>query len=302
MKIHIVQKGDTLWNLAKQYDVDFEELKAANTQLADPEKIMPGMKIKIPGQTVPAKKEAEEAKKKEPVEKPPVKDMPEMPKKPEPPKKEAEPKKPEPPKKEAPIMKPPPKKMPVMEAPKKDKPEPSEVKKEMPQKPPPKPDKDKMKLPPKIQKPYLPKEEEKKEKQPYKQPAMEKPKTNMQPCKTCGQPTDMPSAHQVHYGPPQQPMYCYMMPVQHPYHGGYQQQPYQEGYDQYYHGQGYGGDYRATGGEEPGYGFTAYGIPPYVPVYDPALMYGYLPVAPYYEQQPHEQTYYPYAGANHSDE
>lgn len=48
MKIHIVQKGDTLWNLSKQYNVDFQALKAANSQLANPEMIMPGMKIKIP--------------------------------------------------------------------------------------------------------------------------------------------------------------------------------------------------------------------------------------------------------------
>lgn len=48
MKIHIVQKGDTLWNLSKQYNVDFQALKAANSQLANPDMIMPGMKIKIP--------------------------------------------------------------------------------------------------------------------------------------------------------------------------------------------------------------------------------------------------------------
>lgn len=48
MKIHIVQKGDTLWEIAKQYGVDFNELKSMNTQLANPDLIMPGMKIKIP--------------------------------------------------------------------------------------------------------------------------------------------------------------------------------------------------------------------------------------------------------------
>ncbi|WP_256860456.1 SafA/ExsA family spore coat assembly protein [Paraliobacillus ryukyuensis] len=48
MKIHIVQKGDTLWNLAQKYGVDFEELKQMNAQLANPNMIMPGMKIKIP--------------------------------------------------------------------------------------------------------------------------------------------------------------------------------------------------------------------------------------------------------------
>ncbi len=49
MKIHIVQKGDTLWNLAKKYGVSFDELKKMNSQLSNPDMIMPGMKIKIPG-------------------------------------------------------------------------------------------------------------------------------------------------------------------------------------------------------------------------------------------------------------
>ncbi|MBU5593583.1 SafA/ExsA family spore coat assembly protein [Amphibacillus sp. MSJ-3] len=48
MKIHVVQKGDTLWNLSKKYNVDFQELKAVNSQLANPDLVMPGMKIKIP--------------------------------------------------------------------------------------------------------------------------------------------------------------------------------------------------------------------------------------------------------------
>jgi len=49
LKIHIVQKGDTLWTIAKKYGVSFEELKKINSQLSNPEMIMPGMKIKIPG-------------------------------------------------------------------------------------------------------------------------------------------------------------------------------------------------------------------------------------------------------------
>ena len=54
MKIHIVQKGDTLWKIAKKYGVDFEELKKINSHLSNPDMIMPGMKIKIPaaGDTV----------------------------------------------------------------------------------------------------------------------------------------------------------------------------------------------------------------------------------------------------------
>lgn len=67
LKIHIVQKGDTLWDIAKKYGVDFEQLKAMNTHLATPDMIMPGMKIKIPGieKAVPKKtvqKKVEEIK------------------------------------------------------------------------------------------------------------------------------------------------------------------------------------------------------------------------------------------------
>ncbi|EOP65545.1 spore coat assembly protein SafA, partial [Bacillus cereus VDM006] len=56
MKIHIVQKGDTLWKIAKKYGVDFETLKKANTQLTNPDLIMPGMKIKVPSSSVHVKK------------------------------------------------------------------------------------------------------------------------------------------------------------------------------------------------------------------------------------------------------
>ncbi|MHA6252131.1 LysM peptidoglycan-binding domain-containing protein [Oceanobacillus sp. CAU 1775] len=48
MKIHIVQKGDTLWEISQKYNVDFEELKELNAHLASPDMIMPGMKIRIP--------------------------------------------------------------------------------------------------------------------------------------------------------------------------------------------------------------------------------------------------------------
>lgn len=49
LKIHIVQKGDTLWEISKEYGADFEEVKKLNPQLSSPDMIMPGMKIKIPG-------------------------------------------------------------------------------------------------------------------------------------------------------------------------------------------------------------------------------------------------------------
>ncbi|MGN4478868.1 spore coat assembly protein ExsA, partial [Bacillus cereus group sp. MYBK40-2] len=55
MKIHIVQKGDTLWKIAKKYGVDFDTLKQTNTQLSNPDLIMPGMKIKVPSNGVQVK-------------------------------------------------------------------------------------------------------------------------------------------------------------------------------------------------------------------------------------------------------
>ncbi|OIK16992.1 hypothetical protein BIV60_01570 [Bacillus sp. MUM 116] len=58
MKIHIVQKGDTLWKIAKKYGVNFEELKKMNSQLSNPDMIMPGMKVKVPTTGGLVKKEA----------------------------------------------------------------------------------------------------------------------------------------------------------------------------------------------------------------------------------------------------
>ncbi|WP_243290681.1 SafA/ExsA family spore coat assembly protein [Bacillus sp. FJAT-47783] len=89
MKIHIVQKGDTLWKIAQKYGVDFEELKQMNTQLSNPDLIMPGMKIKVPTGGVPVKTDTKinyNTKKEVPKEMPkkemPKKETPkEMPKK-----------------------------------------------------------------------------------------------------------------------------------------------------------------------------------------------------------------------------
>ncbi|MDQ0254239.1 morphogenetic protein associated with SpoVID [Evansella vedderi] len=58
MRIHIVQKGETLWKIAQKYGVNFEELKSANNHLSNPDLIMPGMKVKIPTGSVQAKKES----------------------------------------------------------------------------------------------------------------------------------------------------------------------------------------------------------------------------------------------------
>ncbi|MFC3039275.1 SafA/ExsA family spore coat assembly protein [Virgibacillus xinjiangensis] len=74
MKIHIVQKGDTLWEISQQYGVDFEQLKDMNSQLSSPDMIMPGMKIKIPGTSKAVKKDNQQAKEtqKKEVQKPAV--------------------------------------------------------------------------------------------------------------------------------------------------------------------------------------------------------------------------------------
>jgi morphogenetic protein associated with SpoVID len=48
VRVHIVQKGDTLWKIAKQYAVGFEELKRLNAHLTNPDYIVPGMEIYLP--------------------------------------------------------------------------------------------------------------------------------------------------------------------------------------------------------------------------------------------------------------
>lgn len=94
MKIHIVQKGDSLWKIAKKYGVNFELLKKTNSQLSNPDMLMPGMKIKIPETNSSPKKETDtkvnfgvkEAPiqnvtqaKPQPMKQPAVKEMPKMP-------------------------------------------------------------------------------------------------------------------------------------------------------------------------------------------------------------------------------
>ncbi|MGE6629088.1 SafA/ExsA family spore coat assembly protein [Bacillus sp. NPDC077027] len=81
MKIHIVQKGDSLWKISKKYGVDFNELKKLNSQLSNPDLIMPGMKIKIPSGGVPVKTDHHKVKempkpKEQKVEHPYVKEKP----------------------------------------------------------------------------------------------------------------------------------------------------------------------------------------------------------------------------------
>jgi len=65
LRIHIVQKGEILANIAEKYGVQFDELQQANPQLSSPDMLLPGMKIKIPGEvktvrTVSEQKSSEE--------------------------------------------------------------------------------------------------------------------------------------------------------------------------------------------------------------------------------------------------
>ena len=48
LHVHVVQKGDTLWKIAKQYGVSFDEVKRLNAHLANPDYVVPGMKIFVP--------------------------------------------------------------------------------------------------------------------------------------------------------------------------------------------------------------------------------------------------------------
>lgn len=48
VRIHIVQKGETLWRIAKHYGIGLDELKRLNAHLANPDYIVPGMEIVLP--------------------------------------------------------------------------------------------------------------------------------------------------------------------------------------------------------------------------------------------------------------
>lgn len=64
-----MQLGDTLWKLAEKYNASFEELKKINSHLANPEKLMPGMKIKIPSSAKTVQKEKSKKEQMTPVSK-----------------------------------------------------------------------------------------------------------------------------------------------------------------------------------------------------------------------------------------
>lgn len=50
--VHVVQKGDTLWKISRQYGVSFDEVKRLNAHLANPDYVVPGMKIFVPEQAM----------------------------------------------------------------------------------------------------------------------------------------------------------------------------------------------------------------------------------------------------------
>lgn len=51
-RVHTVKSGESLWLIAEKYEVDFEELKAANPELGD--NLQPGNKVNIPSSGGPA--------------------------------------------------------------------------------------------------------------------------------------------------------------------------------------------------------------------------------------------------------
>ncbi|GIP54958.1 LysM peptidoglycan-binding domain-containing protein [Paenibacillus vini] len=53
MKIHIVKKGDTLFDLSKKYQVPLQKLIEANPQIVNPDQLNLGDKVKIPSSAVP---------------------------------------------------------------------------------------------------------------------------------------------------------------------------------------------------------------------------------------------------------
>ncbi|SDD23113.1 LysM repeat-containing protein, partial [Paenibacillus sp. UNCCL117] len=53
MKIHIVKKGDSLYGLSQKYEVELDKLIALNPQIANPDVLDIGMKVKIPNDPKP---------------------------------------------------------------------------------------------------------------------------------------------------------------------------------------------------------------------------------------------------------
>ena len=65
VEVHIVQKGETLWKIARHFGISFDELKRVNAHLANPDYIVPGMKIFLPAKSAGAGKGTEKTTSKE---------------------------------------------------------------------------------------------------------------------------------------------------------------------------------------------------------------------------------------------
>lgn len=105
MEAHVVQRGETLWKISRQYGISFEELRRVNAHLANPDYVVPGMKIFIPEKTKDANLPGE---KKPSIEKKPTPPVQKENVPPKPPKQEVQPKPaPKPEKKPVPTPKPP---------------------------------------------------------------------------------------------------------------------------------------------------------------------------------------------------
>ncbi len=48
VRVHTVKKGETLWKIARQYGISFEDMKRLNAHLANPDYIVPGMELFLP--------------------------------------------------------------------------------------------------------------------------------------------------------------------------------------------------------------------------------------------------------------
>ncbi|MBM7706650.1 spore coat assembly protein SafA [Chryseomicrobium aureum] len=48
MQTHTVQKGGTMWKIARMYGITLDQLIAENPQIPDPNRITVGMKVYLP--------------------------------------------------------------------------------------------------------------------------------------------------------------------------------------------------------------------------------------------------------------
>nr|WP_218843185.1 LysM peptidoglycan-binding domain-containing protein [Sporosarcina sp. JAI121] len=96
VEVHIVVKGDTLWKIARQHGIPFDDLKRVNAHLANPDYIVPGMKIFLPKKQHKTEQHGTKGEKKENVKQPERVKQPEKGKAPvtPPPKAEVKPSKP----------------------------------------------------------------------------------------------------------------------------------------------------------------------------------------------------------------